>query len=123
MPIKVPAFLLKRIYVKGSLRNNPEGFEFKLKNGLGSGYAIGLLPLVLDEETIPAEQASFAVDGKRILFPQVSKENPATLAMNREATILVAGKTLTPGAHQFTMGFNVTGLGELSVDLVDEVKA
>lgn len=123
MPIKVPAFLLKRIYVKGSLRNNPEGFEFKLKNSLGSGYANGLLPLVFDGEAIPSEQASFSVEGKRIPFPQVSKENPATLAMNREATILVAGKTLNPGAHQFKMGFTVTGLGELSVDLVDEIKA
>ena len=36
---------------------------------------------------------------------------------------LAYGKRLSPGAHQFRMGFNVTGLGDLSVDLVDEVKA
>lgn len=121
MPIKVPGFLLKRIYVKGSLRNTPEGFEFKLKNTLGSGYANGLLPLVLDGEALPAERAFFSVSEKRLAFPAVSKENPATLAMNREATISIEGKTLTPGAHQFRLGFNVTGLGELSVDLVDTV--
>lgn len=121
MPIKIPGFLLKRIYVKGSLRNIPDGFEFKLKNTLGSGYANGLLPIVMDGEALPAERAYFSVSEKRLAFPTVSRANPATLAMNREATITVEGRTLTPGAHQFRMGFNVTGLGELSVDLVDTV--
>ena len=37
--ISVPAFLLRRLYVKGSLRNAAGGFEFQMKNGLGSGYA------------------------------------------------------------------------------------
>ena len=121
MAIKVPNFLLKRIYVQGSLRNTEDGFEFRLKNSLGSGYAYGLMPISVDGEILPAERSSFAVDGKRIPFPLVTKENPATLAMNREAVIAIAGKTLTPGAHKFTMGFNVTGLGELNVELVDTV--
>ena len=121
MAIKVPNFLLKRIYVQGSLRNTDEGFEFKLKNSLGSGYAYGLMPIIMDGEVLPAAQSNFSVDGRRIPFPLVTKENPATLAMNREAVISIAGKTLEPGAHKFTMGFHVTGLGELGVELVDTV--
>ena len=40
--ITVPAFLLRRLYVKGSLRNTAAGFEFEIKNGLGSGYIFRL---------------------------------------------------------------------------------
>jgi len=36
--ISVPSFLLKRLYVKGSLRNNEQGFQFEMKNTPGSGY-------------------------------------------------------------------------------------
>lgn len=119
--MKVPGFLLKRLYVKGSLRNTPEGFEFKLKNSLGSGYAYGLLPLTVDGTEISIEQACFSVDGRSLAFNQVSKATPATLAMNREATISVRGHTLTPGPHRIGMGFLVTGLGELRFDLTDTV--
>ena len=38
--MKVPAFLLKRLYVKGSLCNTDNGFEFRLRNNLGSGLRL-----------------------------------------------------------------------------------
>ncbi len=117
--IKVPGFLLKRLYVKGSLKNNTSGFEFKLKNSLGSGYAYGLPPVKVDDEALPAEQSFFSVEGKSLGFPLVSKENPASLAMNREATIRVEGTTLAPGPHKVTMSFVVAGLGQLSFDFID----
>ena len=119
--MKVPAFLLKRLFVKGSLRNTSGGFEFKLKNQLGSGYAYGLLSLRVDGEEIPADRATFSIGGKTMAFPDVSKESPASLAMNKEATITVKGRMLTPGAHKVNMGFIVAGLGELRFDLVDTV--
>jgi len=118
--VKVPGFL-KRIYVKGSLRNNGGGFEFKLKNALGSGYAYGLLPMAVDGVEVPAGESFFSVDGRSLAFDQVSKERPATLAMNREATISVQGKTLTPGPHKVSIGFLVVGLGELRFDLTDNL--
>lgn len=43
--IVVPQFLLRRLYVRGSLRTNGQGFHFELKNSLGSGYGKELLPL------------------------------------------------------------------------------
>ena len=121
--IKVPAFLLKRLYVKGSLRNTNEGFEFRLKNGLGSGYAAGMLPIRIDGEEIPIDDTTFAVDGKKVGFREVTKEQPASLTMNREATIAVKGRKLPEGAHKVSLGFVVSGLGELSFDLTDNLAA
>jgi hypothetical protein len=119
--IKVPGFLLRRLYVKGSLRNTDEGFELKLRNSLGSGYANGLLPLKIDGEELPAESSSFSVDDKKLGFTEVSKDNPASLAMNRDATISVAGRTLPEGPHKVTIGFVVVGLGDLSFDVTDNI--
>ena len=117
--MQVPAFLLRRLYVKGSLRNDGDGFAFDLKNSLGSGYAEQVLPLSVDGEEVPAAQATFAVDGERVPFPDVSSERPFTLAMNKLVTIAVAGKALDPGKHKIGIGFVVTGMGKLEFDVTD----
>jgi len=60
--VSVPAFLLRRLYVKGSLHNRADGWGFRLKNGLGSGYAKGMLPLSLDKAEVPMEKSFFATE-------------------------------------------------------------
>ena len=119
--ITVPSFLLKRLYVKGSLRNNAQGFQFELKNTLGSGYGNELLPLTLDGEELPRENSYFLLDDKEISFSAVSKENPFTLAMNRISTILVKGITLSEGAHKIGFSFVAQGLGKLGFEVTDIV--
>ena len=120
--IKVPGFLLKRLYVKGSLRNTNEGFQLSLKNSLGSGYAQRLLPLKVDGEEMPLEESFFVVDGKQESFTTVSQETPFTLAMNRESQMMVKGRKLEPGPHKVGIGFNVVGLGDLSFEVADVVE-
>ncbi|HEX78496.1 MAG TPA: hypothetical protein G4O03_08865 [Dehalococcoidia bacterium] len=115
----MPSFLLKRLYVKGSLRNNDDGFQLQLRNSLGSGYAREMLPLTLDGQEIPKENCSFVVEGKETRFTQVSPENPFTLALNRDTTLLVKGQTLSPGAHRIGIGFIVQGIGPLSFEVTD----
>ena len=46
--VTVPGFLLRRLNVKGSLPNVPEGFELRLRNRPGSGYAHRKWPPKLD---------------------------------------------------------------------------
>ena len=119
--VTVPGFLLRRLYVKQSLQNTPTGFEFQLKNGLGSGYAHKLFPLTVDGDEIPLESASFVLDGVAIGFGEVSRENTFTLAMNRSITIRVDGVTLDAGPRRIGMGFEVPGLGALRFDFTEVV--
>jgi hydroxymethylglutaryl-CoA reductase (NADPH) len=120
--MQVPAFLLRRLYVKGSLRNEDGGFAFDLKNSLGSGYAEQVLPLTVDGEEVPAEATSFSVaGGERIGFTEVSAEKPMTLGMQRVVTIRVDGRTLPPGKHKLALGFIVTGMGKMQFDVTDVV--
>lgn len=120
--VSVPSFLLKRLYVKGSLRNTQSGFQFELKNTLGSGYGTGLLPLLVDGQEVPKENSYFISNSQEIPFSEVSEEKPFTLGMNKACTILVKGMHLSEGAHRINFRFIARGLGELGFEIADAVK-
>lgn len=119
--MKVPAFLLRRLYVKGSLRNVNGGFEFDLKNSLGSGYAERVLPISIDGEALPIDATRFIVDGESMPFASVSADKPMSLGMNKTVTIGFDGRTLSDGKHKIEVGFLVTGMGELQFDVTDAI--
>ena len=119
----VPKFILRRLYVKGSLQNTPTGWRFALKNSLGSGYANGLVPLLVDGvEQIPMTKTTFESDGLTTSFDQVSKENPFGLQMNRSIVINIDGEQLTRGEHVIEFGCIVPGLGQIDFDFTDKVE-
>ena len=119
--VTVPAFLLRRLYVKESLLNNQSGFEFQLRNRLGSGYAHKLWPLTVDGGEVPPEKTSFDLEGSGTTFDAVSRENTFTLAMNKTIAIRAVGARLAPGPHKMEMRFDVPGLGTLRFDFTDTV--
>jgi hypothetical protein len=119
--MQVPEFLLRRLYVKGSLRNLDEGWAFELQNSLGSGYAEQVLPLSIDDADVPVASARFIVEGVATPFPDVSSERPMTLAMNGNVTVAVTGAQLAPGKHRIGMGFVVTGMGEMRFEVTDVI--
>lgn len=117
--VSVPGFLLRRLYVKGSLRATGDGLTFDLKNSLGSGYARGMRPLTVNGEEAPMANTTFTVNGVTVAFSEVTPDVPFTLAMNRTTTIAVSGVALAPGAHTIGMAFEVQGLGVLRFDFTD----
>lgn len=121
--MKVPPFLLRRLYVKGSLTATADGFTFRLENRLGSGYAKRMLPLTLDGEPLDLAASTFEIDGEETAFDAVSESVPFTLAMNKTTTIAYRGGAVAPGPHRVGMGFEVAGLGELGFDFTDEAAA
>lgn len=119
--VSVPGFLLRRLYVKGSLRATEDGLTFELKNTLGSGYAKEMRPLSIDGVEVPMENTTFTVDGTTVAFSEVNADVPFTLAMNRTTTIAATGLSLASGAHKIGMAFEVQGLGVLRFDFTDAV--
>lgn len=118
--VSVPAFLLKRLYVKGSLTRTADGFEFTVRNQLGSGFAHAMLPVALDGQSFPLETCYFRTEdaGER-RFSDVSPEQPFTLEMNKALCIGVHGATLAPGPHKVGMGFVAQGIGPLQFEVSD----
>jgi hypothetical protein len=49
-----PPFVLAKIYVQGSLKNTPKGFEFNLKNVVDSGTLVELGPITVDGKAYEA---------------------------------------------------------------------
>jgi hydroxymethylglutaryl-CoA reductase (NADPH) len=117
--VSVPSFLLRRLYVRGTLKNTGQGLQFQLRNGLGSGYAEEMLPVTVDGAELPLAWCTFAVDGQVRPFSEVSREHPLTLPLNRDALVTVRNVTLTPELHTVAMGFRVPGLGALRFDFTD----
>ena len=119
--VTVPGFLLRRLYVKQSLMNTEDGFQFELMNRLGSGYSHKVHPLTVDGAEIPIDSAEFDLEGTVIRFDEVTQENTLTLAMNKAIVVRVTGTRLEPGVHKIGMGFDAPGLGTLSFDFTDTV--
>ncbi len=121
MPL-VPAFILRRLYIKGSLQNTEFGWRFTLRNSLGSGYAIGLVPLKLDDSIeIPMTDIWFESDGVVVTFDQVTEDNTFGLKMNREIVINVNASQLASGEHTVYFGCIVPGIGQIGFDFKDNV--
>ena len=120
--VTVPAFLLRRLYLKQSLRNTLDGVEFLLKNNLGSGYAHKMQPLKIDGEPVDLDKTLFFTEGQGpVPFSAVSKEKTFTLAMNKSITIRAEDVKLQSGPHKIEMGFDVPGLGTLRFDFTDSI--
>ena len=117
--VSVPGFLLRRLYVKNSLKNTTNGFEFQLKNQLGSGYAYKLWPLTVDGHEVEPDKTFFSLDGNETSFKDVSESNTFTLAMNRAIVIRVEDMQLDISPKKIGMGFDVPGLGTLRFEITD----
>ena len=119
--VSVPGFILRRLYVKGSLKNAVTGFEFELRNILGSGYSTKVWPLKVDGEELSADMSYFNVEGVETPFTNVSAENTFSLEINKTITVWTDGISLEPGVHTVEMGFDVPGLGTMKFDFTDEL--
>ena len=117
--VSIPGFLLRKLYVRGTLENTGQGIAFRLRNTLGSGYADEMLPVRLDGEEIPLSRCFFWSGGKKRSFDQVSRSDPFTLSLNQDIVVAVEDISLTPEAHTVGIGFRVPGFGELRFDFVD----
>ena len=119
--MKVPAFLLRRLYVRGSLRNTEDGWAFTLRNSIAGGDATRLDPLEVDGLALPAEDCFFEHDGEQVSFDRVDEEHRFGLAAGRDIDIAVRGDRLGLGSHTVTMAFEVPGVGRLAFDFTDQV--
>jgi len=121
--VAIPTYLLKRLYVKGTLCNTEDGFAFQLKNTLGTGHATRIMPITLDGRELPVEDSYLRdEEGNETPFTAVSAGKPFTLAVGRVTTIGVRGVSLEPGSHTVGLGFDVQGIGPLKFEISDTVQ-
>ena len=120
--VTIPSFLLRKLYVRNTLKNTSDGFAFELRNKLGSGYAYKLWPLTVDGHELPLANTIFKLGDTETCFSAVTRDHTFTLAMNRTIIIKAYGVILEPGIHKIGMGFDVPGLGTLNFDFSDALR-
>ena len=118
----VPAFLLKKLYVKGSLKNTATGFELAIQNTLAPGTIAGLVPLNVDGVECPLAQTVVILsDGTRVSAAEVSAAAPLRFSVGDQVTIQVQGAPLSAGAHTLTISPKTKEAGLLEISTQDTV--
>ncbi len=123
MPMVVPSFLLKKLYVKGSFKNTPNGFELNLRNALAPGTLIGFGPLQIDGRNIPLDKVFIRVGAtEAVRASDVTPAAPRLFPMNSIVNFRVEDQPLSGGSHHVVLGVNTKEAGELKIDAEDTIE-
>jgi hydroxymethylglutaryl-CoA reductase (NADPH) len=123
MPTGVPSFLLKKLYVKGSFKNLPNGFEFTLRNTLAPSTLIGFGSLQIDGRDIPLDKLSItAGNAAPIRASAVSTVAPRAFPLNSAVTLRVEDQPLAPGSHRVSLAVKTKEAGELKIAAEDTIE-
>lgn len=117
----IPGILLRKLYVRGSLKNTENGFEFALKNTLAPGTIVGIHSLVVDGQKVDGSRVEIAFGGKTWALDQITLQNPLDFAVNLVVTVRVKGAPLSAGPHRILIVPNTKEVGELDIEIADEV--
>ncbi len=123
MPTMIPSFLLKKLYVKDSFKNNHNGFELALRNTLAPGTLIGFRQLQIDGRDIPLDKVFITVgDGLSLPASELAPNNPRVFPLNTKVGLRVEDQPLVPGKHRLVVQVNTKEAGELKIDAEDTIQ-
>ena len=117
-----PEFLLRALYVKGSLKSDGDGFRFQVKNDLGPARIIGARPLTVNRKPIPLEQCRFVHGDQEATFNQVTADQSVLMRKGEAVTIHVQETALRRGRHTIGINFIVKDMGQVSFSINDQLK-
>ena len=114
-----PPYLLEKLVVHGSLKNNASGFEVKLKNIVDTGTVSGLGPLVVDDITYAPGDVTLKVGGAEKVGDQISRTSPLPVRAYAEIQVEVKGTPLQPGAHKLSFQVLTFEAGRLQFSVTE----
>ncbi len=123
MPTMIPSFLLKKLYVKDSFKNTPDGFELALRNTLAPGTLIGFGHLEIDGRVIPTDNLFITVgEAPSVRASDLSPNTPRVFPLNTKVGLRVQDQPLAPGKHHLVVQVNTKEAGELKIDAEDTIQ-
>lgn len=118
----IPAFMLKKIYKKGSLRHIEEGIAFDLKNILAPGFITGINFVKLNDTLYDSSFIKIIKSGAAIIAEHISSENPMMIKLNEDITCILKKEldstvnSLTEPALELKQGINNIIVELISLD-------
>jgi len=117
----IPSFLLAKLYVKGSLKNNDTGFEFSLKNIIDSTMLIGIGPISVGEKNYEGEAITMTTGDRTVNGAELSRSNSVPVRMGMPLKVSVTGEKLAEGEQKITIAATTSDIGKIKFDISDKV--
>ena len=119
--MQIPSFLLRKLYIKGSLENVEGGFSLKLKNSLSPGTTTAVAPIKVNGNECALDATTIrSVDGE-ILGSEISGDNTFPIKVGVEIEIFIKGDPLPEGEHKIDLSLTTKEAGVLTFDVTDSI--
>lgn len=119
--LQIPTFLLRKLYVKGSLENVDDGFKFKLKNSISSATAVKFEPLKINGNEYSLDTTTISSEEGEISVTEISEENSFPIKVGLDITVHIKGDQLPAGEHTIDISLSTKEVGELAFDVKDTI--
>ncbi len=119
--VSVPSFLLKKLYVKNSLKNTENGFQFELKNVLAEATIISGIKIYLNDKPIDQKNISLSVRDSSIKSEDINIGNSIKFSVGNSVIVKVTDKPLTPSQYKIDIKTESKEFGEIAFSVQDSV--
>lgn len=119
----IPTFMLKKLYVAGSLRNTESGFQLSIKNTLAPGTIVGLGPITVDDAAYDATVITVEMDDEEGSASEITPDAPLPFRMSSTATLRVEAASLPAGTHHISIVTMTREAGKLAIQATDAIEA
>lgn len=116
-----PPFILAKLYVKGSLKNTPTGFEFTLKNIIDSTLLVGIGPITVGGVVYEGGALTMAVPEKIVSGADISSKNSIPARMGIPIVVSITGAQLAPGQNKVGVAATTSDIGVIKFEINDMV--
>jgi hypothetical protein len=116
-----PPFILAKLYVKGSLKNNPDGFEFSLKNIIDSTLLMGIGPIVAGGQSYTGAAITMKAGDTVYQGDKLSRDNAVPVKMGVPILVQVKGQPLSSGPQVVSVSATTTDIGMIKFEIKDNI--
>jgi hypothetical protein len=110
----------EKLYVKGSLKNQDDGFSFQIKNLIDDGSVSGIAKIEVDGVEQPLDGVVLQLGNTVRKASELTWAASVYVYYGAVITFSMPG-TLTPGEHTVTVSIKVPELGSLTLPIRDAV--
>ena len=121
MPV-IPPTVLKKLYVKGSLRSEDGGFVFDLKNLIAPATITDVNGLEVDGQSVEGSSVTIVPpSGNARPADRISPGRPLEFPVGVVVTLHVAAEPLDAGQHDLALRVDIKEIGSLDIPISDTI--
>jgi hypothetical protein len=116
----IPKVMLRKLYKKGSLKQDENEITFTLQNEIYPATIVGLDPIKINEQDFDIDKIKVLINDDVVVnLAEVTKENPFKLTKGDTFTFRIEGN-IDPGKHKIDFSFLTKEAGKIAFDVEDE---